>query len=178
MKQTDFTRVKKQITFTRCVNLLAKEVDLPSLDFTLSIKTDGVLWLNHVRLPITIDDDGVLVRIDRDTELRFDDLLSACLTEYDYDPVYINEVQELSLHIIAMHIIGGYGEDLEEFIRPDPPPRFDPQALCDHPRGYDFLLEHGVKHGARYEGTEMLYEFAGEKFTVLADNTVITGWEE
>lgn len=55
---------------------------------------------------------------------------------------------------------------------------FDTDELCNHPQAYDFLNEYGVKYGSRYEGTEMLYELAGEKFTVLADNTVVTGWEE
>lgn len=55
---------------------------------------------------------------------------------------------------------------------------FDAGELCKHPKAYDFLNTYGDKYGSRYEGTEMLYEFAGAKFTVLVDNTVVIGWEE
>ena len=55
---------------------------------------------------------------------------------------------------------------------------FDPSELCKHQQAHDFLNAYGVKYGSRYEGTEMLYEFAGEKFIVLADNTVVVGWDE
>lgn len=55
---------------------------------------------------------------------------------------------------------------------------FDADELCKHPQAYDFLNEYGFKHGSQYEGTEMIYEFAGKMFTILADNTVVTGWEE
>lgn len=55
---------------------------------------------------------------------------------------------------------------------------FDADELCKHPQAYDFLNAYGVKYGSRYEGTEILYELAGEEFAVLADNTVVVGWEE
>ena len=55
---------------------------------------------------------------------------------------------------------------------------FDANELCKHAQAHDFLNACGVKYGSRYEGTEMLYEFAGENFIILADNTVVVGWEE
>ena len=55
---------------------------------------------------------------------------------------------------------------------------FNADEFCKHAQAHDFLNAYGVKYGSRYDGTEMLYEFAGEKFIVLADNTVVVGWEE
>ena len=48
---------------------------------------------------------------------------------------------------------------------------FDADELCKHPQAYDFLNEYGVKYGSQY------YEFADEDFTLLADNTVVVGYE-
>ena len=47
---------------------------------------------------------------------------------------------------------------------------FDADELCKHAQAYEFLLEYGVKYGSRFE-------FAGVKFTVLADNTITTEQE-
>lgn len=48
---------------------------------------------------------------------------------------------------------------------------FDADELCAHPRAYDFLNEYGVKCGSGYE-------FADEKFAILANNTLAVCWEE
>ena len=56
---------------------------------------------------------------------------------------------------------------------------FDADELCKHRQAYDFLNEYGAER-ANCAGAEVkaLYEFAGVKFTVRADNTVVVGWEE
>ena len=60
---------------------------------------------------------------------------------------------------------------------------FDPDELCKHPQAYDFLNEYGNEHancagaGAGAE-VKAVYEFAGEEFAVLSDNTVVVGCEE
>ena len=43
---------------------------------------------------------------------------------------------------------------------------FDADELCKHPHAYDFFNEYGVKCGSSYE-------FADEKFVILANNTVV-----
>ena len=55
---------------------------------------------------------------------------------------------------------------------------FNADELCKHERAHEFLLEYGFKHASHYDGTETLCEFAGEQFIILADNTVVVGWEE
>ena len=56
---------------------------------------------------------------------------------------------------------------------------FDPDELCKHPQAYDFLNEYGAER-ANCAGAEVkaVYEFAGEEFAVLSDNTVVVGCEE
>jgi len=54
---------------------------------------------------------------------------------------------------------------------------FDADELCKHPRAYVFLNECGVCSRPSNEGTTMFYELDDERFTVLCDNAVTTGWE-
>ena len=55
---------------------------------------------------------------------------------------------------------------------------FDPDELCKHPQAYDFLNEYGAERAnCAGAGVKALYEFAGVKFTVLADNTVVAEQE-
>ena len=50
---------------------------------------------------------------------------------------------------------------------------FATDELCKHPLAYDFLNAYGIECGNHYE-------FAGEYFEILADNTVAVavGWDE
>ena len=56
---------------------------------------------------------------------------------------------------------------------------FDPDELCKHPQACAFLDEYGNER-ANCAGAEVkaVYEFAGEEFAVLSDNTVVVGCEE
>ena len=55
---------------------------------------------------------------------------------------------------------------------------FDPSELCKHAQAYEFLLEYGAER-TNCAGAEVkaLYEFAGVKFTVRDDDTVIAEQE-
>ena len=54
---------------------------------------------------------------------------------------------------------------------------FDIDELCAHPEASEFLNRYGVKYDSRRGGTEILFDFAGEKFAVT-NNTVKVAWEE
>ena len=56
---------------------------------------------------------------------------------------------------------------------------FDADELCKHPQACAFLDEYGAERAncAGAEEVKALYKFAGVKFKVLADNTVIAEQE-
>lgn len=55
---------------------------------------------------------------------------------------------------------------------------FDAAELCEQPWAYEFLEQHGIKCGSRSGGTELLYLFADEQFTVFTDNTSVISFED
>ena len=97
----------------------------------------------------------------------FINIRNGLISDTSYRPA---NCKATTLDDLITQTLAGSGESLTA--------SFNAGELCKHPQAHEFLLEYGVKYGSRYEGTEMLYEFAGEQFKVLADNTVVIGWEE
>ena len=98
---------------------------------------------------------------------KFINIRDGLINNTSYRP---SNCQATTLDDLMTEALAGSGEYLTA--------SFDPDELCKHPQAYDFLNKYGAER-ANCAGAEVkaLYEFAGVKFTVRADDTIIAEQE-